>query len=227
MNTARTEDRIRALLAKSNGGTAEEYATAMRIAVSLANKAGIDLASLAGDKHPEWTDPAAPVEIIEAKARAPMWERHLVQGLAKHLGCCAYSKPTRNARGLRLTAQVAHGEVSRVRTLRTLAQIWARDARQRAAGERRKAAFLTGFVSTVLTRLSESGGTATPEPGALVPLDLADRARREIEDASGQLSSSRGSRVDAAAYVRGAKAAEGAAMPGQAAALRGQLALGA
>ena len=223
---SKVEDRIRSLLAKSNGGTAAEYATAMRIAVKIANQHGVDLAAMAEDRAPEWTDPAAPAVIIEPKARAPKWERGLVQGLAKHLGCCAYSLPSRNAKGVRLVAQVAHGELGRVQTLRTLAQIWSAEALQRAQGERHRAAFLTGFVLTVLQRLAACDGTATPEPGALVSVDLAARALREVEGETGRMRTER-SRCSAAAYGRGARAAQGATMPGEAAALRAQLALSA
>lgn len=51
------ENTIRNLLAKSNGGTAAEYATAMRIAVRLANRAGIDLSSMSGDRRPNGPTP--------------------------------------------------------------------------------------------------------------------------------------------------------------------------
>ncbi len=224
--TARTEDKIRNLLAKSNGGTAEEYASAMRIAVKLANKAGIDLASLQGDKAPEWTDPAEPVVIIEPKPRAPRWECLLVQGLARSLGCCSYSRQTRGAKGRLLTSQVAHGEVGRIQTLKTLTHVWINEAKTRAKGERAKAAFLTGFVITVLNRLLEVD-TIAPEADALVPMDLAKKAQREVEESSGRLRrrAGWGGSVDAGGFTRGAAAAQGTTMPGEAAALRGRLAL--
>jgi len=229
-NADRAETKIRNLLAKANGGTTEEFATAMRIAVQMANQHGIDLNKLQGsDAEPEWTDASAPVTILPAKTRAPKWERYLVQGLAKHLGCFAYTAQKRTPRGTLTTSEVAHGQISRVQTLKTLANIWSAETTARAKNERRKAAFCVGFVHTVLARLADNTHTpAEKTANSLVPVQLAEKSRREVEQElarqNGKLSSQSG-RVDAAAYQRGASAAENATMPGEAAALKGQLAL--
>ncbi len=215
-------DRVRKLLALATSPDVHEAATAAAQAQTLITRHRLEqwLAAerdAADDPDPIADATDAPLEV--ARKLRP-WKVALACALAEVNGCVAYTLDRGDAQAIAL--------VGRARDRAAVETLWAWAVKRvewlsatHGEGKSRKwhEAFRVGAVDVLARRLGEAAkGVREASTGAeLATLDRASAVHREaldrfVEERLG-LRSGRGMRVDASAYARGRRAAEGMCLP--------------
>lgn len=215
-------DRVRKLLALATSPNVHEAAAAAAQAQALITRHRLERwldaeREAAGDPDPIADGGDAPLEVAR-KVRP--WKVALACALADVNGCVAY---TVDRGGDEVVALVG-----RARDREAVEALWSWAVKRvewlsatHGAGRSRRwhEAFRVGAVDVLARRLAEAarGEREASAGAALATVDRAAEAHRAaldrfVEERLG-LRSGRGMRVDAAAYARGRRAAEGMALP--------------